>query len=728
MPMKVLLVFPPQWTPFRPYLSLPSLAAYLRQQGITVVQKDFNLEAYDLMLSEGYLRRIGERLKSQFAAQELKDNLAPGIEQKFYNDLFMAKSLAPALADRVEAAKIVYRDSRDFYDPEKLAAATHTISQALSVVGQAHFPTTMGLSSFNMPSFTGSYLSLKAATQNRLENPYLELYEEHLLPFIRAEKPNVIGITISGESQLIPALTLSRLLKSPGIRAHITVGGYVVSMLADVLVKYPELYELFFDSAIINDGEKPMLELVRHLEHGDSLCGVPNLIFRDGNEIRINTKEPPENINSLPAPNFEGLPLDKYFSPEPVLPLLSSRGCYWSKCTFCTHSLAYGLTCQVREPVKVVDDIELLSSKYGATHIAFSDEGTSPASISKISDEIQKRGLKVRLSTSIRPEKQFTPELCRKMAAAGFREVYIGIESSCERVLGRINKGTTGAVNEEILKNIHDAGIWDHVYIMFGFPGETMEEAQQTFRFLEKHKNIIRSLGISNFSVGRNSMVMHHPEDFGVTLTETGDEFDFKLYFNYKVAEGLTQIQGWDLTEECFAKVAVQLEGDVLLEKIGHHYDKGCILPQYLSHYEATDPFLRSIVKEKHPSVKHKSVTVRSQPVLKHGITVERLKFNLRQIRQNIADNTGSAVYPEPGLTLSDPENSKFKRISEQTEEILALCDGRRTVSQIAQKLAKQYRIPLAVIERDCLKILQPIFDEGYLTLAPETATVHSKR
>jgi hypothetical protein len=126
--------------------------------------------------------------------------------------------------------------------------------------------------------------------------------------------------------------------------------------------------------------------------------------------------------------------------------------------------------------------------------------------------------------------------------------------------------------------------------------------------------------------------------------------------------------------------------------------------------------------------VKHKSVTVRSQPVLKHGITVERLKFNLRQIRQNIADNAGSAVYPEPGLTLSDPENSKFKRISEQTEEILALCDGRRTVSQIAQKLAKQYRIPLAVIERDCLKILQPIFDEGYLTLAPETATVHSKR
>jgi hypothetical protein len=499
-------------------------------------------------------------------------------------------------------------------------------------------------------------------------------------------------------------------------------------MLADVLVKYPELYELFFDSAIINDGERPMLELVRHLEQGRGLETVPNLIFRDAEGVRVNPQDPPENINCLPPPSFEGLPLNKYFSPEPVLPLLSSRGCYWSRCAFCTHSLAYGLTYQVRDAVKVVDDIEILSSKYGASHIAFSDEGTSPAAIGKISDEILNRGLKVRLSTSIRPEKQFTPELCRKMAAAGFREVYIGIESSCERVLGLINKGTTCAVNEEILKNIHDAGIWDHVYIMFGFPGETMEEAQQTFRFLEKHKGIIRSLGISNFSVGRNSMVMHHPEDFGVTLTETGEEFDFKLYFNYKVAEGLTQIQGWDLTEECFAKVAVQLEGDVLLEKIGHHYDKGCILPQYLSHYEATDPFLRSIVREKSHGTKHKAVTSQSRLVLKHGTTVERLKFNLRQIRQNIADNAGNTAYPEPGLTLSDPENSKFKRISEQTEEILALCDGRRTVAQIAQKLAKQYHIPVAMIERDCLKILQPILDEGYLALASDPAPIPSKR
>ena len=49
--MKVLLIFPPDWYPSEPYLSLPSLTAVLRQAGHTVVQKDINLEMWDWYFS-----------------------------------------------------------------------------------------------------------------------------------------------------------------------------------------------------------------------------------------------------------------------------------------------------------------------------------------------------------------------------------------------------------------------------------------------------------------------------------------------------------------------------------------------------------------------------------------------------------------------------------------------------------------------------------------------------
>ena len=41
--MKVMLIFPPDWFPSEPYLSLPSLTAVLRQAGHQVIQKDINL-------------------------------------------------------------------------------------------------------------------------------------------------------------------------------------------------------------------------------------------------------------------------------------------------------------------------------------------------------------------------------------------------------------------------------------------------------------------------------------------------------------------------------------------------------------------------------------------------------------------------------------------------------------------------------------------------------------
>ena len=47
---KVMLLFPPDWYPSEPYLSLPTLTAFLRKAGHEVIQKDVNLEMYDWFL------------------------------------------------------------------------------------------------------------------------------------------------------------------------------------------------------------------------------------------------------------------------------------------------------------------------------------------------------------------------------------------------------------------------------------------------------------------------------------------------------------------------------------------------------------------------------------------------------------------------------------------------------------------------------------------------------
>src|SRR5574337_1110794 len=63
--MKVLLIFPPDWFPSEPYLSLPSLTSVLRQAGHTVIQKDINLEMWDWYFSEDFLKKVLREVPQQ---------------------------------------------------------------------------------------------------------------------------------------------------------------------------------------------------------------------------------------------------------------------------------------------------------------------------------------------------------------------------------------------------------------------------------------------------------------------------------------------------------------------------------------------------------------------------------------------------------------------------------------------------------------------------------------
>ncbi len=709
--MKVLLILPPQWVPQLPYLSVPSLTANLRQHGINVIQKDFNMETYEILLSERYLNGLTEKLWYRFARMDSKDKLLPGLEQGYYNDLFMSKSLCAEVAARVDGAKKALRNPKIIDDINALQEAREVLDQALAIISMAYYPTKIELSSFRIPLFSGSMEDLKQLTQNEDLNPFVDLFRSHFIPLIRELKPDVIGLTIAGQSQQIPALTLSRLIKQMPEKPHVVVGGHFITLLNDVLTKRNELFDLFIDSAVRFDGERPLLELVERLDKGYPLDDVPNLVFRDARGIHANEISPPEDINSLPTPDFSGLPLDKYLSPALILPLQSSRGCYWNRCAFCTHSLGYGKRYQSRDAAKVVADIRELEQKYGVTHIAFEDEVISPNAANKISDEILKSGVKVTLSTNIRLEKQFTPGLCRKLSKAGFKLLYLGFESGCQRVLDLMGKGTVVSTAAEVLRNVQEAGIWSHLYIMFGFPGEKNEDAQQTIQFLLSHKDIVRSFHTENFVLSKSSIVHQHPERFGVVFDKNALAGDFNSNQAFIDHSGITQTQALGLAKSTMDGAAREFEGDRILSAVGHFY-----LIIYLSHFTDIDNFIKAAAQRKKPEEQLSfKITRDSSLRLKKGVVLEKLGFNLMALRQQLLEGKESVIYPERTLLAFNRSKGRFRRVSDQAAEILALCNGKRTIINIAQELVAKYDAPMATIEADCLAVFKSFAAEGYV-------------
>ena len=86
-----------------------------------------------------------------------------------------------------------------------------------------------------------------------------------------------------------------------------------------------------------------------------------------------------EDVNALPTPDFEGLPLDRYLAPRLVLPILLGKGCYFNRCKFCEIPFINHVSTRsyrVRQADLVVKDV--LELKSAGTRRATSSSPTKP--------------------------------------------------------------------------------------------------------------------------------------------------------------------------------------------------------------------------------------------------------------------------------------------------------------------------------------------------------------
>lgn len=170
--MKIMLIIPPQIQPLSPYLGVPSLTAYLQSKDFNVIQRDFNVEVYDTILTREYLEKIYKRIYHNFEDFDSKVKLSPR-EQKHYDALFTAKAFAPRLIERIEAAKMVLRDQQDFYNFAKYSKALKDINNALKLISAAYYPTKLEFSWFQMGGYSSK--EVIAATQEREKSVYRNL-------------------------------------------------------------------------------------------------------------------------------------------------------------------------------------------------------------------------------------------------------------------------------------------------------------------------------------------------------------------------------------------------------------------------------------------------------------------------------------------------------------------------------------------------------------------------
>ena len=289
-----------------------------------------------------------------------------------------------------------------------------------------------------------------------------------------------------------------RAVKSHRPKVKIIVGGIMIT--AEPLTIFKLLNP---DYAVIGEGEVTIIELLNTLENKKTPKDVKGIIYKDdsGKIIFTQPRDPVENLDSLPYPDFEGFDYEKTLGKQAsnisylhsafdytrTYPILGSRGCPFH-CTFCYHYAKY----RKRSLDSIMEELEIMVKKYKINMIMFYDECI--AADKERLKEFCKRISKLRgeISWELKWSPQLTvhnidDDMLKMLKDAGVDTISYGFESFSPIVLKSMTKPITPEMIESAFHKTLDAGIGIQANFIFGDPAETKETAKTTLDWWKKH-------------------------------------------------------------------------------------------------------------------------------------------------------------------------------------------------------------------------------------------------
>lgn len=281
---------------------------------------------------------------------------------------------------------------------------------------------------------------------------------------------------------------------------RIVLGGGLISSVPELMFN-----ALQPDDIVIGEGELTILELLKYLENNEDLSEVDGIGYRgpEGKVVLTKPREPIEDIDSLPWPDYEGLGLDAFLEqtvpstlyyydlfddPRPY-PIIASRSCPY-QCTFCYHPL--GDKYRQRSIPNVIDELAFAIERYKINIIEFYDELFSHDR-ERVYDFCHQ--LK-QLSKSVPWEVKWTcqmrvhpidEELVQTMIDAGCYLISLGLESYSPIVLNSMRKKITPQQIDKALRITRRLHMTITGNFIFGDVAETAETAYETLNYWGKN-------------------------------------------------------------------------------------------------------------------------------------------------------------------------------------------------------------------------------------------------
>lgn len=556
--LRVLLILPPFMQLNTPYPATAYLTGFLRQQGREVFQRDAGIEtALKLFCRKGIEALFEEVAQFTQTAGEVREEIQWFLAQRQqYCDTIDAvirflQNRDLSLAHRICHSPFLPEGPRFEAFHQALGEEDWAFGP-LGITDKARHLCTLYLDDLSdlitgsiNPHFGltryGEHLAASAVSYDPLHDmlaapPGLidRLLGEVIQKAILETQPDLVGFTVPFPGNLYGALRAAWWVKqaNPSIFT-VLGGGYVNTELRHL--HEPRLFDVM-DFVTLDDGERPLLCLLDHLEGKRSLDHLKRTFVRAGQEVLFLDGASEHDIpqGNAGTPTYVGLPITQYLSVLEVLnpmhrlwsdgrwnKLTLAHGCYWKKCSFCDVTLDYIGRYDPTPAIVLVDRMETLIEETGQSGFHFVDEAAPPLLLRDVALELLERGTAVSWWGNIRFEKTFSPDLCRLLAAAGCIAVSGGLEVASDRLLERMKKGVTVEQVGRVAQAFTAAGVMVHAYLMYGFPTQTAAETVDSLERVRQlfEAGVLQSAFWHRFVATRHAPVGQDPAAYGITIT-----------------------------------------------------------------------------------------------------------------------------------------------------------------------------------------------------------------
>lgn len=318
------------------------------------------------------------------------------------------------------------------------------------------------------------------------------LSDEEVTKKVDEFNPDFVGVSSIFSTQAKNAEHLLNLIKNINKDIITLAGGSHITYALEEMLELNSL-----DYAISGEGELPTSQLLKVLNEGGDISQIGGVSFKkEGKKIINSNLQFVPDLDNLPFPAWDLLNMENYFetnlpqNPYPkgkrVAQIMTSRGCP-AKCIFCTTTNFWGNRYRKRSAQNVIEEVRLLKKKYNIDEIQFTDDNftLNKKRTAEILDGIKDFNLHWCSPQGVAAW-ALDEDLIEKMKDSGCYQLTFAVESGNQDVLSNIIKKPLNLKKiKPLVKKAQGLGIKVHAFCVCGFPGETLEQMQETYDFVK---------------------------------------------------------------------------------------------------------------------------------------------------------------------------------------------------------------------------------------------------